>query len=804
MKKFIITTLLILVTIVNSGILLIPANVLAQVDPNEGVNLGTPTLTNEEAIRLGEAAASETNSTAATRSALAELDASDAVKERLAQQQAIAGKSDPDTAKVTACSPWLNFLTTRCWGTLMISLAGLIVKIGGVFLNFSIDVSVLKMSGIVKDLGAINAAWKVFRDLANMFFIFILIYIAISTILGAASGQTRKMLVSVILVALFINFSLFATKVVIDASNIVTVQFYNSIATGGNSADNGLSQVFMNASHFTTLFQDVTPDKLSETNFLLIGFMSLIFSIMLAICFIAIGVLFLIRFVTFIILMILSPLAFLGLTLPALSGSFDKWRKALTDQAIFAPFMMAMLWVVAAIINSNGFMVALQVKNPSVTWANAFGAHPGGAIYVIVNFAILIIMLIAGMAISKQWAGKGGDSVIGMADKWSRKVVNAPTIPFRATARYGVGAASTGLGKLWDAGAARVRESGFAKSGGGKFIATAANITGLSAIPRSARETLAAGENVKFGLGTTHKGRVEEDKKRAVDVTQIRREQKNEETIDKSLGVLANAATTPAEKDTARRELQKVVSSLGDKEIEAQKTSRLTNQEFMQTLSTRQIEFLKKSDKKSEKEKEDIMAARQKPIKDAVDVLKNVASTPDQREKAEKLLRAVNDKELELLSAELLEDPALLETITQSQIDGLIKSTNITKSQKDAIKEESIRPTLVNLGLLGTRPPRAGDPPPNPAAAAAKIRRMKPKDVGKLDSDILTHSDIIDTYTSGMLAKMAEEMNSDKIDRVRTAIESLHTRLSLSGRPVPQNIKDLKTWLDSPLGSVFS
>jgi len=74
----------------------------------------------------------------------------------------------------------------------------------------------------------VTEAWEAVRDVANMAFIFVLLYIAIATILNL--GDYKKLLVNLVIVALVINFSAFFTKIIIDASNIVALGFYNAIS----------------------------------------------------------------------------------------------------------------------------------------------------------------------------------------------------------------------------------------------------------------------------------------------------------------------------------------------------------------------------------------------------------------------------------------------------------------------------------------------------------------------------------------------------------------------------------------------
>src|SRR3989344_4045734 len=79
----------------------------------------------------------------------------------------------------------------------------------------------------------VEQAWGAVRDVANIFFIIALLYVALKTILGLNVTDNKKLISAVILVALIINFSLFATKVVIDASNILAKVFYNNITSVG-------------------------------------------------------------------------------------------------------------------------------------------------------------------------------------------------------------------------------------------------------------------------------------------------------------------------------------------------------------------------------------------------------------------------------------------------------------------------------------------------------------------------------------------------------------------------------------------
>src|SRR3989344_578078 len=76
---------------------------------------------------------------------------------------------------------------------------------------------------------AVLDAWRLIRDFVNIWFILILLIIAIGTILRAQSYQAKKLLPTLIMVALVINFSMPITGFIIDISNIISFQFLKAM-----------------------------------------------------------------------------------------------------------------------------------------------------------------------------------------------------------------------------------------------------------------------------------------------------------------------------------------------------------------------------------------------------------------------------------------------------------------------------------------------------------------------------------------------------------------------------------------------
>jgi hypothetical protein len=171
-------------------------------------------------------------------------------------------------------------------GAILSWISGAIFSIVSIFLTISgkiLDYTMEKtVSGEFFNISAINTGWAVSRDVANLFFIFILLYIAIATILRLSSYGMKALLAKLVIIALLVNFSLVITKVIIDASNILAREFYSQLKVetiaptdapagmkdiNGNPVSskqrdpivvNSPSLVFMNAIQMQTIF---TPDK---------------------------------------------------------------------------------------------------------------------------------------------------------------------------------------------------------------------------------------------------------------------------------------------------------------------------------------------------------------------------------------------------------------------------------------------------------------------------------------------------------------------------------------------------------------
>ena len=327
---------------------------------------------------------------------------------------------------------------------IMLQLASLLTGLAGLILNYIVWFTIVDMANKISGIGTIDIAWKTVRDIANMAFIFVLLYAAIRTILGIGS-DTKKLIVNIVVVAILINFSLFFTKVVIDASNVLAITFYEAIAPEAlsSTATTGLSNSLMQPLKLQSLWNNPDILALEGKKLIIIGIMGTIVSLIAAFVFFAVAIMFLIRFVILIFVMILSPLAFMGFILPQLKQYKDQWLDALLGQAFFAPIYFMLTWIV--IIVSRGLLTSTSVDMAGGSMATAFiksvgsdgnivGRPPLSSIAILVNFIIVIVLLIASLIIAKKWADKAGHGAPGLT-KWATGAAGGAT--FGMVARGG-------------------------------------------------------------------------------------------------------------------------------------------------------------------------------------------------------------------------------------------------------------------------------------------------------------------------------------------------------------------------------
>jgi hypothetical protein len=310
---------------------------------------------------------------------------------------------------------------------LLLKLTSLLTMITGAFLNFTVQYSIINMKAHMPG-AEINSAWKVLRDVANMSFIFILLYTSIMLIISKKTvGDVRNLVVKMVIAALLINFSQFFTKIIIDASNLIALTLYNAVAPGAldNPADfmkYGISNSITDHLRLQSIFNLV--GQLDGTKIITMGIMGSLLLLVAAFIFLAMGLMFIIRFALLIFVIIFSPVAFVADIIPNAKDYFNKWWTTLINQAFFPSIFFLLMWVALTILQGLKPEASTSELNGLGGYIDAQGKakFDSGAIPLLVNYIVAIAFIIIAFISSKAMASKvpgGVGKIIGTATGWA-------------------------------------------------------------------------------------------------------------------------------------------------------------------------------------------------------------------------------------------------------------------------------------------------------------------------------------------------------------------------------------------------
>jgi len=293
----------------------------------------------------------------------------------------------------------------------------------------------------------VSKAFGAVRDIANIFFIIALLFIAIKTILGLSTANNKKIIGTIVVVALLINFSLFATQIIIDATNILAKVFYNQIsnkdekgnvlpagAAGQKSISIGLMNKFNPQKILTAGTKSSTSAQVyydgNKGKFIFITLLAVFITLYTAFIFLMVALLFVGRVVALWISMIFAPIAFASLTIPGLKIpgiGFKDWWDELAKNAFLAPAFIFFLYI---IVMFAGFM------NTIITYPESPDTIQN-LMSVVVPFAILTILLMKAKEMAVKLSGEIGKAITGMV-KTVGGVVGGAALGAAAFAGVGV------------------------------------------------------------------------------------------------------------------------------------------------------------------------------------------------------------------------------------------------------------------------------------------------------------------------------------------------------------------------------
>ena len=341
----------------------------------------------------------------------------------------IAHAAEPASTNITCSSLDTCILLLVYW--VGPGIAGGVAYIGAYFFSIVIQLS---LNSTAYALDFLSTGWTTVRDIANMAFIFILIYIALTVMLSAETSGTIKTLAVVIVIALLVNFSFFFTRVVIDAGNIVAVQFYNALPYQGNvsgTQTKDLSLSIMGAINPQELLNSQMLDrarKMAQGDWGGMAVLSVIYISVAAIfwilffVFLQVGIKFMMRIVGLWFVLIASPLAFVAKTMKQTSHFFDQWLDYLIKFSLYPAIFLFMFWILTkfttSILSSGGNGTLMGALYTAPTSAAAEVSTMAVIATIMIRMGFVVAVLYVGLKVS-DWIVKEGSATAMKVSGWS-------------------------------------------------------------------------------------------------------------------------------------------------------------------------------------------------------------------------------------------------------------------------------------------------------------------------------------------------------------------------------------------------
>lgn len=305
-----------------------------------------------------------------------------------------------------------------------------LVKFSASLFDMAVSVAMAPLSNIK----AVDLGWQLTRDLSNMFFIFMLLVIAIATILRLEKYGAKQLLAGLIVMAILVNFSLVIARTVVDASNLLGITFMRAVypiditigrvleinklkSPGAGSPPAQANPTFQVASDVPSAVlkgnaaifppkQDPLQRALGKSANSLdqqvgeffIQSIEFIFQLTAAYVFLALGILYIVRTVALILIFVLAPFGFVFFALPATRTYAQQWWTQLFNWSFFFPASAFLLYIAI----TWGFQMAnFNIQgNQILNTALAF------------NYVATLVFLLASLLVARKMGIMGAETAI--------------------------------------------------------------------------------------------------------------------------------------------------------------------------------------------------------------------------------------------------------------------------------------------------------------------------------------------------------------------------------------------------------
>lgn len=320
---------------------------------------------------------------------------------------------------------------------LFLTLSSAILWLAGTVFNWVVIRTVFQFGTYFGTSDGMLLAWGIMRDVANIGLLFGFILMGVLLILNVDGGghghghgggiSAKKAIPRLIIFAVLLNFSLFASQFVIDVSNAFSASFAtlagercatttsNGASTaGGQELEDcanigiagqvlqvaGVNKIWVFGESSDEAFKNLVDRPYSYT----VSLMLLsIFVLVTAMVLFAGAIMLVVRVVVLTLLMITSPIGFAGMAIPKLQGIASMWWDKLISQSFFAPVYLLLIFMSVKL--SEGLMQG------NASLASALIASEGntvaGNMQVAMVFMVVIGLMIASLVAASKMGAMG-------------------------------------------------------------------------------------------------------------------------------------------------------------------------------------------------------------------------------------------------------------------------------------------------------------------------------------------------------------------------------------------------------------
>jgi len=292
--------------------------------------------------------------------------------------------------------------------------------------NFLAD-SFLKTDPKVFDTDdGVYKAWAAMRNLANILFVIAFIYIVFSQLtgIGISNYGVKKLLPRIVVAAVLVNVSYFISQLAIDVSNILGYSIRDVFAgiissinqTGTSTTAAGMSNFATGGGGgFIAIAGAILGTGLAVLTvyLMLSAFGPILLAVVLAL--ILIFFILIARQAIIVMLVVLSPLAFVAFLLPNTESLFKSWRKIFTAMLMLFP-IIALVYGGSALASSL-IGTSFTGIGENGTESALFGQIIAAAVLILPLFAVPVLLRKSLDAVpevgklANKWANKGFSNV---------------------------------------------------------------------------------------------------------------------------------------------------------------------------------------------------------------------------------------------------------------------------------------------------------------------------------------------------------------------------------------------------------